>query len=234
VRRIGAITIGQAPRDDLVPEFRAALGREALVIERGALDDLTLDQVSALAPSEDDYVLVTRMRDGTEVRIAERHIIGRLQRCVDDLESRDVDLSVLMCTGEFPALASRRLLIPLDRLLESVVRGLLPATASGGAPAPVLAAVVPSAEQIPAIGRRWARACGCGARITVEAVSPYTAAEADYEAAAARVSACNPRLVVLDCVGFTESVRGIFRRATGKPVILPRSLLGRVAGELIA
>ncbi len=234
MRRIGAITIGQAPRDDLVPEFKAALGREALVIERGALDDLTLDQVSALSPSEGDYVLVTRMRDGTEVKIAERHIIGRLQRCVDDLESRNVDLSVLLCTGEFPALASRRLLILLDRLLESVVRGLLPAAASGGAPAPLLAAVVPSAEQIPAIASRWTRVCGPEARVVLEAVSPYTGTEADYEAAAARVSARDPALVVLDCVGFTESARGIFRRAADKPVILPRSLLGRVAGELIA
>ncbi len=234
MHRIGAITIGQAPRDDLVPEFRAALGLEAVIIERGALDDLALDQVCALSPSEDDYVLVTRMRDGTEVRIAERHVIGRLQRCVDDLESRGVDFSVLLCTGEFPALASRRLLIPLDRLLESVIRGLLPDAAPGAAPAPLLAAIVPSAEQIPAIGRRWARVCGGGAGIILEAVSPYTAGEPDYEAAAARVSARDPGLVVLDCVGYTESVRGIFRRATGKPVILPRSLLGRVAGELIA
>jgi protein AroM len=231
MRKIGAITIGQAPRDDLVPELEAVLGSRAEIIQRGALDDLNLPQVLALSPGAADSVLVTRMRDGTEVKISERHIVGRLGRCISDLEREEVDLMVLLCTGEFPTLQSRILLIRLDRLLEGVVRGLL----SSGR----LAAVAPSSDQIPMVSRRWARVCPTASpedasRVAVEAVSPYTGTEAELEAAARRVKECEPALVVLDCIGFTEKARGVFRRITGRPVILPRTLLGRVAGELIA
>ena len=231
MRKIGAITIGQAPRDDLMPEFEACLGRQARILQRGALDGLSMEQVRTLSPGADDTVLVTRMRDGTEVKIAERRIVERLARCIAELEREEVDLMVLLCTGEFPQLASRRLLVPLDRLLENVVRGLLP---SGR-----LAAVVPSRDQIALIGRRWARVCpptepDPASRVILEAVSPYTGTDADYERAAARVAEQAPDLTVLDCIGFGERARAIFRRVTGKPVLLPRSLLGRVAGELIA
>jgi protein AroM len=226
---LGAITIGQAPRDDLMPEFEAALGRGVSILQRGALDDLSLDQVKALAPGPGDTVLVTRMRDGTEVKVAERHITERLRRCVASLERDGVDLIVLLCTGEFPPLGARTLLIPLDRLLEGVIPGLLP---SGR-----LVAVAPAPEQAAALRERWSRVCPAddgASRVAIEAVSPYTAGDAEMEACARRVAAHRPDLILLDCIGFTGRARSIFRRVAGAPVVLPRSLLARVAGELVA
>jgi protein AroM len=226
---LGAITIGQAPRDDVMPEFEAALGGGVSVLQRGALDDLSLEEVRALAPGPGDTVLVTRMRDGTEVKVAEKHIIERLRSCVAGLERDGVDLIVLLCTGEFPPLGARTLLVPLDRLLEGVIHGLLP---SGR-----LVAVAPAAEQVAALRERWSRVCpadGGASRVAVESVSPYTAGDAELEAAARRVASRRPDLIVLDCIGFTERARSIFRRVAGAPVVLPRSLLARVAGELMA
>lgn len=219
--RIGTITIGQSPRTDIVPEFMAALGRSVEVTERGALDGLSLAEVRKLAPRKDDYVLVTRMRDGTEVTVSHRTVVERIKGCVADLEAAGVDLIVLFCTGEFPELTSRKLIVKPDALLENVVRALLP---SGR-----LAAVVPSPEQIPILEKRWARVAS---DLVLDSVSPYSGAQADFEAVAGRLRARTPDLVVLDCMGFGESVREVFRRVTGKPVLLPRALLGRVAGEL--
>lgn len=219
--RIGTVTIGQSPRKDILPEFTAALGRKVDVTERGALDGLSLAEVRELAPREGDYVLVTRLRDGTEVTVSHRTVVERLKSCVDDLERSGVDLIVLFCTGEFPELTSTRLIVKPDALLENVVRALLP---SGR-----LAAVVPSSEQIPILEKRWARVAS---DLVLDWVSPYSSTTADFEATARRVAERLPDLVVLDCMGFGEKVRGLFRRITGKPVLLPRTLLGRVAGEL--
>jgi protein AroM len=219
--RIGTITIGQSPRTDIVPEFRAALGRSVEITERGGLDGLSLAEVRELAPRQGDYVLVTRMRDGTEVTISHRTVVERVKACVADLEESGVDLIVLFCTGEFPELTSRKLIVKPDALLENVVRALLPAGR--------LAAVVPSPEQVPILEKRWTRV---STDLVVDSVSPYSSSEADLEATARRIAAGAPDLVVLDCMGFGESVRSLFRRVTGKPVLLPRTLLGRVAGEL--
>jgi protein AroM len=220
--KIGTITIGQSPRADIVPEFTRALCMDAEVVERGALDGLSLEEVLDLAPRSGDYVLVTRMRDGREVRIAEHHILKRLEACVRDLEAQAVDLIALFCTGEFPELKSRCLLLRPDRLLANLVAALLP----GG----TLGVVLPAAEQIPILESKWKRE---GLRVRSDAVSPYTASARAMEETARRLAGENPDLLVLDCMGFTQQAKKIFRDVTGKPVVLPRSVLGRTAGALL-
>ena len=39
-------------------------------------------------------------------------------------------------------------------------------------------------------------------------------------------------LIVLDCIGFTKEMKRMFAEFTGKPVILPRTLLARVVSEM--
>lgn len=222
VPKIGAVTIGQSPRVDIVPEFQAAVGLELEIVERGALDGLSLNEVESLAPEREDYVLVTRLRDGTEVTIAERHIVDRMRAHVGDLEREDVELVVLFCTGEFPRLAGSTLLITPDRLLEHAVRSVM----GRG----TLAVVAPSEDQKGMMEEKWG---SLGLSLVVDAVSPYSSSEAHYIEVAESVGARSPDLVVLDCMGFGTAVKRIFRRATGKPVILPRTLLGRTVAELI-
>ena len=82
VPRVGLITIGQAPRDDVVPEMLAQLGFEVEAIQLGAIDGLSLEEVRELAPRGDEPWAVSRLRDGTEVRLAKRELDPRMQRCV--------------------------------------------------------------------------------------------------------------------------------------------------------
>ncbi|MEX0974372.1 MAG: AroM family protein [Bacillota bacterium] len=77
-------------------------GQVVEVLEAGALDGLTLEEVRKLAPVQGDYVLVTRMADGTAVKIAERHILPLMQEKIDGLVRRGADVVALVCTGEFP------------------------------------------------------------------------------------------------------------------------------------
>ncbi len=219
--KIGAITIGQSPRTDVAPEFQAALGVPAELLQCGALDGLSREDVKALAPGPGDYILVTRMRDGTEVMIAERHIHERMIGCVRKLEAAGVDLIVLFCTGEFPDLDSGPVILKPDVLMEHLVPGILQKGRLG--------AVLPSPDQIPVLGKKWAKT---GLEIELDAVSPYSGTEEDFRLAARRLAARNVDLIVLDCIGFSEKIRRVFREESGKPVILPRTLLGRVAGEM--
>jgi len=62
--RLGAVTIGQAPRVDIVPELQVFLGADVEIVEAGALDGLSSEAVARLSPEPADQVLVTRMRDG--------------------------------------------------------------------------------------------------------------------------------------------------------------------------
>ena len=72
--KVGAITIGQSPRTDVVQELFPLMGEQVELIQAGALDGLTREDIQAFAPGPEDYTLISRLRDGSSVMIAERHI----------------------------------------------------------------------------------------------------------------------------------------------------------------
>lgn len=220
--RIGALTIGQSPRTDVAAEFLQAVGQEVELLQCGALDGLSLEEIRQMAPREGDYILVTRLRDGTEVKIAEQYIKLRMQECARTLRQGGASMLVLFCTGEFPELEGQVLLLKPDVIMEHVVPGILPRGKLG--------VVLPSGDQIPLLGKKWDKT---GLKIELTAASPYSGREEDFRRAATYLKEKGVDLIVLDCIGFTLSIKKIFRETAQCPVILPRTLLGRIAGELI-
>ena len=108
---LGTVTIGQSPRPDLIPEMKEMLGQDVVIIEAGALDGLTLDEVKELYPEPGDYVLITRMADGTAVKIAEKHILPKMQEQITNLVKKGAEVVTLVCTGEFPDFDCPRLVV---------------------------------------------------------------------------------------------------------------------------
>ncbi len=220
-RKIGAITIGQSPRTDVVPEMLDLLGPGVEIVEGGALDGLSPAEVAAIEPRDGDYVLVTRMRDGHSVRIAEHHILPRMQAQVDRLVADGAQAVALLCTGEFPAFRCSRLLLEPQVVLHHFVAGV-----AGGRR---LGVVVPVSLQIDQATTRWQ---GVGAEVRVEAGSPY-ADIAELERAVEALREWRADLVVLDCIGFTGAMKARAAGIAGVPVILPRTVLARTLAELL-
>ena len=54
-QKIGAITVGQAPRVDVTVDIMDLFGPSVELLERGGLDGLTREQIKEFAPSEGDY-----------------------------------------------------------------------------------------------------------------------------------------------------------------------------------
>jgi len=81
------------------------------------------------------------------------------------------------------------------------------------------------------LARKWESS---GRTLCFESLSPYSSGEPEIMDCAGSVALLRCDMVVLDCIGYTEKARKIFAQATGKPVILPRSLLARVAAEIAA
>jgi len=219
--RVGMITIGQSPRQDVVPEVLHAVARPLEVVEAGALDGLDLDVVRALAPGPGDETLVTRMRDGAEVHIAKRHIVPRIQACIDRL-APTVDILVLLCTGRFPEFHSPRPFLEPQALVDRIVQSL---AGAGGA----VGVLVPGAAQVECSRAKTAE---YGLVPTVVAASPYTRPE-QVGRAAAVFAASDVKLVVMHCIGYDAAMREAVRRACGKPVLLARSLVGKILDEML-
>jgi protein AroM len=220
--KVGTLTIGQSPRIDIIPEIRDVLGPSVEIVEKGALDGLNLEQVKKFYPQPTDYILVTRMKDGTEVKVAERYIIKMVNRCISDFQQEEVEIIILLCTGEFPEIESKKIVLRPDRVLLNTVQGILDRGRLG--------VLVPSPDQIPAVEKRWGKT---RLDIIAEAVSPYTGTYKELREKADKMKTADVDLVVLDCLGYSKKTKAIFREKTGRPVLLPRTVIGRIAKELV-
>ncbi|WP_371379283.1 AroM family protein [Sporomusa aerivorans] len=221
-KKIGAVTIGQSPRTDVVPEILQLMGNIELV-EGGALDGLTYEEITALAPTAGDYVLVTRLSDGRAVKIAEKYILERLQAQIDRLVKEGAAGIVMLCSGEFPAFSCPKPLLYPQLLLTNFIQAV-----AGGKK---LGIITPDADQVPQVTKRWA-AAGVAA-VQARPASPY-AAEAKIWQAADALKDWGAELIVMDCIGFNQSMRNEVTRITGVPAVLPRTVAARAVAELFA
>lgn len=219
--KIGAVTIGQAPRTDVTADIMDIFGGKAELLQRGGLDGLTVEQIERFKPEEGDYVLVSRLTDGTSVTFAERYILPRLQECIDELEAEGVRLIMFFCTGDFPeSLTSGVPLIYPCHILNKVVP-LLTKKSS-------MVTVTPSPLQVEQCEKKWSNFVD---NVKAVPASPYGPWE-DLVNAAREIRGMDADLVVLDCIGFTQEMKNMFAKETGKLVVLPRTLLARVISEL--
>ena len=99
MKKIGAITVGQSPRVDLIPEIQPILGDSVEIIQAGALDGLSKEEIAKFVPRPGENVLVSRLTDGTSATFGESYILPRLQLCIDDLEQQGVSLILFLCTA---------------------------------------------------------------------------------------------------------------------------------------
>lgn len=220
--RVGLATIGQAPRDDIVPGMQRYLPPEVEVFQAGALDGLGLAEVGELAPQPGDYVLISRMADGSAVKLARRHVLPRLEAAVRRLEAQGCEAVAVLCTGTFPELKASRLLIEPERLFHAACAGI--------AGSKTLGALIPLADQVAQAKARWTEV-GAPSAVVVPA-SPYASGLDGIREAALELRQGGVDLVALDCFGYTEEMRRAVREVVGRPVLLANSYLARVLAEV--
>jgi protein AroM len=216
---IAAVTIGQAPRPDLLDEI-ALLVPGATWIETGALDGLTDAEVGAFAPAAGEMPLVTRAR-GRTVLVGGHAIAGPVRRAIREAAPK-ADAVLLLCSGPFEALGSvpskPPIVIP-GRVFDGVV------TAVAGQSR--LVVMVPHEGQAGAQRRKWNAA---GIPVSVLCAPPY--ADTDFAALGRRAAECGD-LVAMDCIGYSLAQRTAVAAASGLPTLLARSVAGRVLAELL-
>ena len=202
--RIGAVTIGQAPRPDLVEPLLDRAAGTIEVLQVGALDGLTIDQLPAPASrhgrgGQPGYPLTTRLRDGTPVTLDEADLAPLVQQAVDRAEDAGTEVVLLLCAGGFLDVAARGTLI---RPFDAAVARLHELGAGA------LAVVVPYPGQADPARRKWEAA---GFRATVVVGHP---ADLTLPADTGTLDA-----VVLDYVGHPSRDVEALRERTELPVV---------------
>lgn len=218
--RIGLVTIGQSPRDDVVPEIRGLLPWHVKIVQAGALDGLTPKEIAAYTPKKEANTLVTRLASGQEVKVDKDFVHERLEVVINSLE-HEVEMIGLLCSGSFPEISSRVPLLVPHRLLKGFLQALF-------LPGP-LGVLVPSPDQV---GPAVEEIRDMGILAIGGAASPYTEGYRAPEVAQS-LSDQGAAAILLHCFGYSLSTKNQIRLITGKPVILIRSLFARALAELV-
>ena len=219
MKTVGAITIGQTPRDDVAREMELVLGADVRVVQAGALDGLGRPAIDALAPTADDDALITRLRDGADVLVAKSRVVPRLQACIDRLAG-EADASVILCAGVFPAFRSTHPIVMPERCMAAMVDAVFDGRRLG--------VIVPIEHQRASYRARWSRV---DPDVSVVVASPYDDPARLVDAADA-LRGAGVSLVVMECMGFTGSMKRIVRDVTGAPALLPATVVARFLAEI--
>lgn len=220
-KKVGFLTIGQSPREDVLAEIEPLLGPRVEIIETGALDGLLLEEISGLRPEPEDFPLITRLRDKSSIVIGKRKIIPLLQAKVDELESQGIGLLALLCTENFSEIHSRGIFLMPSKILFSTVISFIKEGR--------IMVCVPLIEQKEYALKKWQKT---GLEVIAETLNPYR----DFlekESLLERIEKEGVDLIVLDCIGYSLILEKEIASRTGKPVLLPRSALVRMIREYI-
>ncbi|MGI9614057.1 MAG: AroM family protein [Acidimicrobiales bacterium] len=214
------LTIGQAPRLDLVAELGDVLTNYGFSTDdievQGALDGHSIAEIDMLTPSSDADALHVHLPEAGDRVVSKAAISERLAPLVDRAGSRP---TIVACTGRFTALPNRPNLLFPSTVLDGLIDAVLPAGHR-------LGVLVPIPEQIGLFTEQRGRP---DRPATVVSTKPGT----DPTTAAEELREAGVELVVLDCFGYDRELLNTVRRVAGCPVLSSVRATAAVAAELV-
>lgn len=223
-RRIAFFTIGESPRSDVVPEMASCLGANVQIDEFGALDGLNAAERAALAPQPGAHRFATRLRSGAQIELDHSATEARLAALMLQADDKGYDALVPLCTGTLiPRMHS--LVVEPQQLVDHQIAAL-------SAHCTRLGLVLPLAAQVSTF--ELAQPVACAVQ-TVHAspyeTDPQTAAAA-FDAAGRQLSGCD--LIVMHCMGYSQSMRARVALASGRPTLLSNRMVADALAQLLA
>lgn len=223
-RRVAFFTIGESPRDDVVPAMRAHLGAQVQVDEFGALDELDEAARHALSPRQGAHRFVTRLRGGGSVELDKAAVEHRLAELMRRADRLGYALLVPLCTGTaLPRLES--LVVEPQQLVDQTLAALARHTRRVGI-------VLPLAHQLQTF--ELAEPLPCEWRLGhASPYEPDPQARADaLQRAGHELADCD--LIVMHCMGYTEAMRRMLAQAAGRPTLLSNRIVAHTLAQLLA
>ncbi len=212
--RIAMITMGHAPRPDVMQEIGPLLG-EAECDEFGALDHDSDPLIASMAPRGDELSYLTQLRDGRHVILEAGFVTSRTEALVAELDGRDYDLLILAMTGMRARLSTRTPLVHGQDALDAWISALVASNSRIGI-------IFPLASQQSA-----ASESDYGTMLKSSLATIGGSQGSDLTQAIDRVSGAD--LIVMNSVGYTGEMAQQVARTSGKPVVTACRIIGSTA-----
>ncbi len=224
IERIGFVALGHSAVADEASAVVSGLSRPVQVVQRGALDGLTMEDIRALAPGEGEKLLICKVEPGQEASISYQRVLPLVQDCVDWLESEGAELIAVLCGSDWAPVKSNRLLINpgaiMPQLVVALSRGLK------------LGVVLPTIDQVQTVERDY-RGLGADVVATYATLGGVEDAIDETRRAAHFFVEQRVDLVWMPCMGMNREMQATMRSIVNRPVMLAQAMLARVIDEMI-
>ena len=219
---LGLVTIGQAPRPDLMTDIRAMIGDGPIVFEAGALDAVGAAELPGLAAVPGEVSLISRLRNGSTVEISRERAIPLLQDALTRVADAGARIFAILCTSEFPTFQAPGPILLPNILLANAIHDIGGVRRVGLMP--------PLESQVTEVAARWRK---LGYEPTVEAATPY-GPDAAILGAAERLRRHQVDVVIPDCQGYRSHHLTILRSVLDCQILLPNTVVGERLREYFA
>ncbi len=210
--KVGLLTIGQSPREDVVPEMNPFFLPQIQILEKGLLDNLSPEEIRRLKPKTGEIPLVTRLRKGSSVQLSEKKISSLLPEAIDSMKKKmKVKMVGILCTHDFQKTEFPPSVIFPFNSLKFLITRIIDVKRLG--------VVVPLEGQIDAAKKKWKID-----KVIVE-VKPAYARGKNWEEIAQNFSRKKVEIVILDCIGYKIKDKQALQKLLSVPVLLPRVVL---------
>lgn len=225
-RKLGTITIGQAPRPELTAVFDAALGPDLPRRHVALLQGLRREDIGArFAPRPGAPVLVARLLDGAVATLDRATAEIALRWEIDTLEQEGCTSIVPLCDAEFTLFHGRR-----GARVTSPVLTTLSYVAALSADSRQVGVLVPPAELAPAAKRGWG---SLPRRPVYEAACPQAEDDGELAKAARVLRGRGAEVLVAHDLNFVERHRRVASEASGLPVVLSSAVVAEVVASTL-
>jgi Protein of unknown function (DUF1177)./AroM protein. len=217
--KIGVLRIAHSGIAGVREEIESFLGPGFEVIEKGALDQYSYDDiVEGFAPIPGGNVLTSGLRTGETVLMDEHKVFLEMQKTLKEFEEENIKTVIVFCTGFFSGFEFSGMLIEPGKVVKSFLAGLNIRN---------IGIIVPEEDQIAETMANYDGFNPC-----VVAASPYKGMEGIMEAAEKLRLMDKVPLIILDCMGFDKNMRAKVMEKSKKPVILPRMMAAKLLNNM--
>ncbi|WP_312043593.1 AroM family protein [Erwinia sp.] len=222
--KLATLTLGKAPRRDLLPLLLEHLPEENIV-HYGLLDGLSAADIALrYGPVAGEKVTMTHTEDGSFVILSAAKVEVALQALINELEAQGFENILIICAGEYKNLKSTRaVLLEPYRMLPPLVNAITEGHQVG--------VMVARKEYLGEQAYKWQ---SLASRPCFAVANPWAKHDDELIDAALQLQEQGADVVVLDCLGYQQRHRDFLQKLLGIPVLLSNVLLAGLAAELVA
>ncbi|MGI9505502.1 MAG: AroM family protein, partial [Geminicoccaceae bacterium] len=122
---VAFVTIGETPRNDVLPGLLQRIGKPVTVTEFGVLDGLGETDIRAMAPGLGDIPLAAFRHDNLPAIISTEACEKRIRGICSSLDTQHFDVIVLMSTGLYLSARTITPLINAQRVVDAWLDSLV-------------------------------------------------------------------------------------------------------------